>query len=174
MREPAVTRISGPIVTATGMAGARMYEVIHVGELGLIGEVVRQVGDQATIQVYEDTTMLKPGAPVKRTGAPLSLWLGPGLIGRIYDGIQRPLPDLQAKSGAWIRRGEKLPPLDLSRRWHFKPAVLIGGRIESGQTIGTVEETALVRHRILIPPGVSGTVTGLPNRSAVATGVNVP
>jgi V/A-type H+-transporting ATPase subunit A len=143
------------------MAGARIYEVIHVGELGLIGEVVRQVGDQATIQVYEDTTMLKPGAPVKRTGAPLSLWLGPGLIGRIYDGIQRPLPDLQAKSGAWIRRGEKLPPLDLSRRWHFKPAALIGGRIESGQTIGTVEETALVRHRILIPPGVSGTVTGI-------------
>ncbi|MFA6568156.1 MAG: V-type ATP synthase subunit A [Victivallales bacterium] len=161
MSTPVVTRISGPIVTAAGMAGAQMYEVIHVGELGLIGEVVKQIGDQATIQVYEDTTMLKPGAPVKRTGAPLSLWLGPGLIGRIYDGIQRPLPDLQAKSGAWIRRGEKLPPLDLARRWQFKPAVLTGDKIDAGQTVGTVEETPLVRHRILVPPGVSGTVTGI-------------
>lgn len=161
MSIPAVTRISGPIVTATGMAGARMYEVIHVGELGLIGEVVRLIGDQATIQVYEDTTMLKPGAPVKRTGAPLSLWLGPGLIGRIYDGIQRPLPELQAKSGAWIRRGEKLPPLDLDRRWQFKPAVLTGDMIAAGQTIGKVEETPLVCHRVLIPPGVSGKVTSI-------------
>lgn len=110
--EPVATRISGPIVTAIGMHSAQMYEVVQVGDLGLVGEVVRLIGDQATIQVYEDTTMLKPGAPVKRTGAPLSVWLGPGLVGNIYDGIQRPLPGIQAHSGAWIRRGEKVDPLD--------------------------------------------------------------
>ncbi len=110
---PVVTRISGPTVTASGMAGAQMYEVVQVGELGLVGEVVRLIGDRATIQVYEDTTMLKPGAPVRCTGAPLSVWLGPGLIGNIYDGIQRPLPGIQAHSGAWIRRGEKV---DAARR----------------------------------------------------------
>ncbi|MCX5684687.1 MAG: hypothetical protein NT049_13505, partial [Planctomycetota bacterium] len=87
-----VARVSGPIVSATGMLGAQMYEVVHVGELGLIGEVVKLVGDRATIQVYEDTSMLKPGAPIARTGAPLSVWLGPGLLGSIYDGVQRPLP----------------------------------------------------------------------------------
>ena len=108
---PYATRISGPIITATGMSGAQMYEVVQVGELGLVGEVVRIVGDLATIQVYEDTTMLKPGAKVLCTGAPLSVSLGPGLVGNIYDGIQRPLPGIEAKSGAWIRRGEKVGQL---------------------------------------------------------------
>ena len=110
--QPVVTRISGPTVTATGLFGAQMYEVVQVGELGLVGEVVRLIGDRATIQVYEDTTMLKPGAPIQRTGAPLSVWLGPGLVGNIYDGIQRPLPGIQSRSGAWIQRGEKVDPLD--------------------------------------------------------------
>ena len=121
--EPVVTRISGPIVTAVGMYAAQMYEVVQVGSLGLVGEVVRLVGDYATIQVYEDTTMLKPGAPVRCTGAPLSVWLGPGLVGSIYDGIQRPLPGIQARSGAWIRRGEKVDPLDAEKRWTFEPQV---------------------------------------------------
>ena len=94
------------------------------------GEVVRLDGDQATIQVYEDTTMLKPGAPVRCTGAPLSVWLGPGLIGNIYDGIQRPLPGIQQRSGAWIQRGEKVAtPCDLSRRWHFEPRLRLGERV---------------------------------------------
>ncbi|HOC00598.1 MAG TPA: V-type ATP synthase subunit A [Verrucomicrobiota bacterium] len=163
--EPTVVRISGPVVTAVGMRRAAMYEVVHVGELGLVGEVVRLVGDRATIQVYEDTTMLKPGAPVRCTGAPLSVWLGPGLIGNIYDGIQRPLPGIQQRSGAWIQRGEKVDPLDLDRRWPFAPTVRPGDTVVAGQVFGEVPETALVRHRLLIPPEVAGRV-----KSVVAPG----
>jgi V/A-type H+/Na+-transporting ATPase subunit A len=153
-----VTRISGPTVTASGMAGAQMYEVVRVGELGLVGEVVRLIGDRATIQVYEDTTMLKPGAPVVCTGAPLSVWLGPGLIGNIYDGIQRPLPGIQIHSGAWIRRGEKVEPLDAAKKWQFTPLVKIGDRVVAGQVIGEIDETELVKHRVMVPPGVSGKI----------------
>ena len=154
-----VARVSGPIVTAVGMRGAGMYEVVEVGELGLVGEVVRVIGDRATIQVYEDTTMLAPGVPVRRTGAPLSVSLGPGLIGNIYDGIERPLRAMQARSGAWIVRGEKPPPLDTAKRWTFEPRVEVGQEVTEGQTIGEVPETQLVRHRILVPPGVGGIVT---------------
>jgi V/A-type H+/Na+-transporting ATPase subunit A len=163
--EPMVTRISGPIVTATGMASAQMYEVVQVGELGLVGEVVRLLGQRATIQVYEDTTLLEPGVPVQRTGAPLSVWLGPGLVGSIYDGIQRPLPGIQARSGAWIRRGEKVEPLDAGRRWSFEPVVRPGQKVTAGQVIGQVPETPLVQHRVLVPPDLSGVV-----RSVVAKG----
>ena len=153
---PVVTRISGPIVIARGMAAAQMYEVVHVGAEGLTGEVVKLDGDQATIQVYEDTTLLAPGAPVRLTGAPLSVLLGPGLIGGIFDGIQRPLPGIQAQSGAWIRRGEKVAPLDPARRWRFVPALVAGAEVAGGTVIGTVAETALVEHRILVPPGLAG------------------
>jgi V/A-type H+-transporting ATPase subunit A len=156
-----VTRVSGPIVTATGMHGASMYEVVQVGELGLIGEVVRLVGDRATIQVYEDTTMLRPGAPIVRTGAPLSVWLGPGLLGNIYDGIQRPLPGIQAHSGAWINRGEKIDPLDVAKRWPFTPTVKPGQALAAGQMFGEVPETPLVKHKVMVPPEVSGTVTSI-------------
>lgn len=158
---PVVTRISGPIVTAAGMQGAQMYEVVYVGDLNLVGEVVRLVGDRATIQVYEDTTMLKPGAPVRQTGAPLSVWLGPGLVGNIYDGIQRPLPGIQAHSGAWIRRGEKVEPLDATKRWPFLPAVHRGDTVTAGQTLGTVVETPLVTHHVMVPPGASGMVQSI-------------
>ena len=154
-----VARVSGPIVTAVGMRGAGMYEVVEVGELGLVGEVVRVIGEKATIQVYEDTTMLAPGVPVRRTGAPLSVSLGPGLIGNIYDGIERPLRAMQAHSGAWIARGEKPPPLDTAKRWTFEPRAEVGQEVTEGQTIGEVPETQLVRHRILVPPGVGGKVT---------------
>jgi V/A-type H+-transporting ATPase subunit A len=156
---PVVTRVSGPIVAAGGMRGAQMYEVVLVGDLGLIGEVVRLVGDLATITVYEDTSMLKPGAPVHRTEAPLSVWLGPGLVGNIYDGVQRPLPGIQKASGAWIRRGEKVDPLDPSKPWPFEPVVEARGQpVEAGQVLGDVQETPLVKHRILVPPGVRGTL----------------
>ncbi len=155
---PVVRRISGPVVTASGLAGAQMYEVVRVGELGLVGEVVRLIGDLATIQVYENTTLLRPGAPVQRTGAPLSVWLGPGLIGSIYDGIQRPLPGILAHSGAWIRRGEKVEPLDTARRWAFEPLLHPGEAAVPGQAVGQVQETPLVRHRVLLPPDLSGTL----------------
>ncbi len=159
--EPYATRISGPIITATGMSGAQMYEVVQVGELGLVGEVVRIIGDLATIQVYEDTTMLKPGAKVLCTGAPLSVSLGPGLVGNIYDGIQRPLPGIEAKSGAWIRRGEKVEALDNARRWTFEPLAAKGDTVGPGQVIGQVVETPLVTHRIMVPPDVSGSVLSI-------------
>jgi V/A-type H+-transporting ATPase subunit A len=158
---PRVTRISGPIVTASGLAAAQMYEVVRVGASGLIGEVVKLNHGQATIQVYEDTTLLAPGAPVQLTGAPLSVLLGPGLIGNIYDGIQRPLPGIQAQSGAWIRCGEKVAPLDTERRWHFVPVLRAGAAVEPGQVIGTVAETPLVEHRILVPPDITGTLRHL-------------
>jgi V/A-type H+-transporting ATPase subunit A len=160
-----VTRISGPIVTASGMRDAQMYEMVQVGDAGLAGEVVRLQGDRATIQVYEDTTMMKPGAPIRRTGAPLSVWLGPGLVGNIYDGIQRPLPGIRARSGAWIRRGEKVDALDTSKRWLFHPRVKAGDTVSAGAVLGAVDETALVEHLIMIPPGVAGVV-----RSVAAEG----
>ena len=153
---PVITRVSGPIVQAVGMRGAQMYEVVEVGDMGLVGEVVRVIEDRATIQVYEDTTMLKPGAPIRRTHAPLSVSLGPGLIGNIYDGIERPLPAIQKQSGAWIRRGEKVPPLDGSRRWPLEPLVAAGRDVAEGQVIARVAETPLVEHRVMVPPGVSG------------------
>ena len=153
---PRITRVSGPIVTACGMRGAQMYEVVEVGELGLIGEVVRIIEDRATIQVYEDTTMLKAGAPIRRTGAPLSVSLGPGLVGNIYDGIERPLRDIQARSGAWIARGEKTQPLDARKRWPFEPLVAAGKDVTAGQTLADVVETPLVHHRVMVPPGVAG------------------
>jgi V/A-type H+/Na+-transporting ATPase subunit A len=162
---PLATRISGPIITAKGMGTAQMYEVVQVGSLGLVGEVVRVVHDLATIQVYEDTTMLKPGAHVECTGAPLSVSLGPGLLGNIYDGIQRPLPGIEAKSGAWIRRGEKVDALDIEKKWTFEPLVSAGVEVTGGQIIGQVPETPLVMHRIMVPPGISGTI-----RSIVAKG----
>ena len=166
--DPTVIRVSGPIVTATGMAGAEMYEVVHVGDLGLVGEVVRLAGERVTIQVYEDTTMLKPGAPIRRTGAALSVWLGPGLVGKIYDGIQRPLPEIQARSGAWIRRGEKADPLDTTRRWSFIPLARNGDHVTAGSSIGEVAETALVKHKILVPPGNSGLIRSVAPRGEYA------
>lgn len=162
---PQVSRVSGPVVRVSGMSGARMYEVVRVGELGLVGEVVRQAGDSATVQVYEETSMLKPGAPVERTGEPLSLWLGPGLIGNIFDGIQRPLPDLFRRGGTWIRRGERADPLDLARRWDYTPLLKPGEAVTEGRAAGLVKETQLVEHKIMLPPGVNGTV-----RSAAPAG----
>jgi V/A-type H+-transporting ATPase subunit A len=155
---PVVARVSGPIVTAVGMLGAQMYEVVEVGDLGLIGEVVRVVDDRATIQVYEDTTLLKPGTPVRRTGAPLSVLLGPGLVGTIYDGIQRPLAAIAEHSGAWIARGEKVSPLNMDTKWPWAPVAKEGDAVAAGHALGEVVETQLVHHRVMCPPDVGGTI----------------
>jgi len=154
-----IARVSGPVVEATGMRAVGMYEVVEVGPQRLIGEVVRVRGDLATIQVYENTSGLKTGQPVQRTGAALSVTLGPGLIGEIFDGIQRPLGAIWRTAHAYIPRGVKAPALDPERRWAFEPTVAVGDEVAAGARVGTVAETPLVEHRVLVPPGVGGTVT---------------
>ena len=156
-----IIRVSGPIVQARGLADAMMYEVVEVSHLHLIGEVIRLLGDVATVQVYEDTTGVRPGEPVYRTGAPLSLSLGPGLIGSIYDGIQRPLPELARLSGSYIRRGEKVPPLPAEKLWHFVPTRSVGAAIAPGHVIGTIQESPSVQHRILCPAEAGGTLVSV-------------
>jgi V/A-type H+-transporting ATPase subunit A len=154
-----VTRISGPIVDAVGMPAAHMYEVVEVGSRRLVGEVIRLNADRATIQVYEDTAGLKPGDPVFPTGELLSVRLGPGLLGGIYDGIQRPLARIAERCGTYMPRGEKEPPLDLKKKWPFVPKIKEGDSVEGGQIMGTVQETPLIEHRVLVPPDCGGKVT---------------
>ena len=148
--------VSGPAVKADGMADAKMYETVSVGEAKLIGEVIRLTGDVAFIQVYESTSGLKPGEPVVGTGNPLSVLLGPGIIGQIYDGIQRPLKDLADKSGSFIGRGITTTPVDMTKKYHFNPTVAVGDEVEPGNIIGTVPETSLIEHKILVPPNHAG------------------
>jgi len=153
-----VIRVSGPIVDAKGLAGAAMYEVVEVGEARLVGEIIRVRGEVGTVQVYENTGGLRPGDAVHCTGRPLSLLLGPGMIGNIYDGIQRPLAALHDQSGVFIRRGQKAEPLDTQKRWPVTLQVRNGDRVEPGQTVATVPETAMIEHRVMVPPGVRGVV----------------
>src|SRR5918999_1096261 len=148
--------VSGPAVRADGMASAKMYETVTVGDLKLIGEVIRLTGDVAFIQVYESTSGLKPGEPVVGTGQPLSVLLGPGIIGKIYDGIQRPLDEIAQKSGAFIGRGIATTPVDMKKKYKFKPTLKKGDEIEAGSILGTVEETPLLTHSILVPPDFKG------------------
>ena len=148
--------VSGPAVRADGMADAKMYETVSVGDAKLIGEVIRLTGDVAFIQVYESTSGLKPGEPVVGTGNQLSVLLGPGIIGQIYDGIQRPLKDLAAKSGSFIGRGITTTPVDMTKKYHFSPTVSVGDYVEPGNIIGTVPESSLIEHKILVPPNHAG------------------
>lgn len=148
--------VSGPAVRADGMSSAKMYETVEVGESKLIGEVIRLTGDIAFIQVYESTSGLRPGEPVVGTGQPLSVLLGPGIIGKIYDGIQRPLEEIAKKSGAFISKGIATTPIDLKKKYHFKPTLKMGDSVEAGTVIGTVEETPLLTHSILVPPDSKG------------------
>lgn len=148
--------VSGPAVKADGMSEAKMYETVTVGEAKLIGEVIRLTGDVAFIQVYESTSGLKPGEPVVGTGNPLSVLLGPGIIGQIYDGIQRPLKELSKKSGSFIGRGIVTTPVDMEKRYHFTPSVNVGDEVEPGNVIGVVKETDLIDHSIMVPPNHEG------------------
>jgi len=153
-----IIKVSGPVVEADGMRGARMYDMVRVGHEGLIGEIIGVRGDIATLQVYEETSGIAPGEPVVRQNMPLSVELAPGLIGQIYDGIQRPLPLVAEEMGDYIRRGADVPPVDRNKKWHFVPAVKKGDRVASGDILGEVRETPVVLHRVLVPPRVSGTV----------------
>ncbi len=157
-----ILRISGPVVEADGMLGSSMYEVCKVGNEGLIGEIIRIQGDICTIQVYEETDGIFPNEKVIGTGAGLSAELAPGLIGQIYDGIQRPLPSiLEQTKDDFIRRGVIAIPLDHSKKWSFKPTIETGTKVTSGDILGTVQEGPVVNHKIMIPPGIQGTLTNV-------------
>lgn len=144
--------IAGPAVKADGMMGAKMYEMVYVGREKLIGEVIRLTGDTAFIQVYENTSGLSPGEPVIGTGQPLSVNLGPGMIGSVYDGVQRPLDRIARAAGPFVRRGISVPSLPIENKWRFMPLVRRGERVEPGTVLGEVQETPLIKCRILVPP----------------------
>jgi len=148
--------VSGPAVRADGMSDAKMYETVTVGDAKLVGEVIRLTGDVAFIQVYESTSGLKPGEPVVGTGNPLSVFLGPGIIGQIYDGIQRPLKELSKISGSYIGRGITTTPVDMTKNYHFVPTVSTGDEVSGGSILGTVKETDLIEHSIMVPPDHKG------------------
>ncbi|MFA4838159.1 MAG: V-type ATP synthase subunit A [Candidatus Neomarinimicrobiota bacterium] len=153
-----VNRVLGPVVYAKDVTRAQMLELVEVGEDRLIGEIVKLKGDQITIQVYEDTTGLTPGASVYGSGMPLSVELGPGLIGSIYDGVQRPLSEIKKLSDQYIHKGVQVPSLDRRKKWKFVPIVRTGDEVVGGQTIGKVQETERIEHSILVPPVVSGKI----------------
>ena len=156
-----VTWVSGPVVRAEVTGQTQMMEQVTVSDYRLVGEVIGLRQDIATIQVYEDTSGVRPGDPVYGTGAPLSVELGPGLIGNIFDGIQRPLEALADVSGSFIARGVTATPLDRERRWAFAPTAVVGNQVSGGAVLGTAPETALVAHRVMVPPNVRGTLTWL-------------
>jgi len=156
-----VNRVSGPVVIAEDLRDVRMYDVVRVGDLGLVGEVIRLEGDRVTVQVYEDTSGIRPGEKVENTGKPLSVELGPGLLKSIYDGIQRPLDIIREESGDFIRRGFSATPLNEGTRWEFKPLAKKGDSVGPGHIIGEVQETSIITHRVMVPLNVSGTVESI-------------
>ncbi|MBC7188818.1 V-type ATP synthase subunit A, partial [Candidatus Aerophobetes bacterium] len=158
MKKGEIVKISGPLVVAKGIPGARMFDVVRVGNERLIGEILEIRGDLSSIQVYEDTSGLKPGEPVESLYYPLSVELGPGLLGNIYDGIQRPLDIIRAQAGDFIARGVEAEAIDRKKEWEFQPKVKVGEEVEEGDILGTVQETEIVEHRIMVPPGIRGKV----------------
>ena len=153
-----IKKVAGPLVIASGMRDANMFDVVRVSSRRLIGEIIEMHGDEASIQVYEETSGLGPGEPVESMGVPMSVELGPGLIASIYDGIQRPLDDIMKISGNNLKRGVEVPSLKRDRKWEFIPAVKAGDQVQPGDVIGTVQETVLVQQKIMVPYGVCGTV----------------
>ena len=156
-----ITRIAGPAVTASGLGGCGLNEVVLVGEARLLGEIIRLQGDEATLQVYEETAGLMLGEPAEPTGAPLAVELGPGLLGSVFDGVQRPLRALAAREGDFLGRGVHLPALDRTRRWRFEPAVAVGETIHPGQLAGTAHSEGVASEPVLVPPGMAGRVEAI-------------
>ena len=153
-----IKKVAGPLVIATGMRDANMFDVVRVSNQRLIGEIIEMHGDEASIQVYEETSGLGPGEPVESMGVPLSVELGPGLITSIYDGIQRPLDDIMKISGNSLKRGVEVPSLKRDLKWEFVPVAKVGDEVEAGDVLGTVQETIVVQQKIMVPYGVKGTV----------------
>jgi len=158
MSKGTIKKVAGPLVVAEGMRDANMFDVVRVSDQRLIGEIIEIHGDEASIQVYEETSGLGPGEPVESTGHPMSVELGPGLIGSIYDGIQRPLDEIMNRIGSNLKRGIEVPSLNRDKKWHFVPVVQTGDQVEAGDIIGTVQETEIVLHKIMVPYGMKGTV----------------
>ena len=174
-----ISRISGPVVLTEHMRGSKMYDVVKVGTEELNGEIIRLDGDQAVVQVYEDTSGLKVGEKVINTETPLSVELGPGLLSSIYDGIQRPLPLLVERSGSFISRGISVPGINKEKKWDFVATAKTGDRVGEGDILGTVKEYH-IEHRIMVPPQVSGDYPGDPEwciygrRACVHTRGSIP
>ncbi len=158
MKQGSIIKVSGPLVVAGNMTGVKMYDVVLVGEKRLIGEVIELKEDRASIQVYEETEGVGPGETVVSTDSPLSVDLGPGLISSIFDGVQRPLDIIRDKTGDWIPRGVNVPSLDRKKQWDFVPVAKKGDRVTGGDVLGTVQETSLVLHKIMVPVDVEGEV----------------
>ena len=156
-----IVKVSGPVIDGEDIKNAKMFDVVRVGEMGLVGEIIRIVGNVATIQVYEDTSGIKPGENIENTELPLSVELGPGLLTSIYDGIQRPLDVLRTMSGDFITRGLTAPPLDRKKKWHFTPLVKKGEEVTPGTVLGHVQETDLILHKVMVPLGTSGTISSI-------------
>ncbi|MBK5242480.1 V-type ATP synthase subunit A [Clostridium sp.] len=156
-----IVKVSGPLVVAKGMEEANIYDVVKVGEKGLVGEIIEMRGDRASIQVYEETSGLGPGDPVVTTGEPLSVELGPGLMESMFDGIQRPLEAIRAIAGNFLTKGVNVAPLDRTRKWQFVPTAKVGDEVSYGYVIGTVQETTVITQKIMIPKGISGTITSI-------------
>ncbi|HIT40893.1 MAG TPA: V-type ATP synthase subunit A [Candidatus Caccovicinus merdipullorum] len=162
MSKGVIKKVAGPLVIAEGMRDANMSDVVRVSSQRLIGEIIEIHGDQASIQVYEETSGLGPGEPVESTGVPMSVELGPGLIGSIYDGIQRPLDDIMKVTGGnLLNRGVEVPSLKRERKWDFQPSASAGEMVSGGDILGTVQETEVVNHKIMVPPGMKGTLTAI-------------
>jgi len=154
-----IIKVSGPLVVAKNLSGAKMFEVVRVGDEQLVGEIIELSGDKASIQVYEDTAGIGPGEPVLRTGQTLSVEVGPGLLQSIYDGIQRPLELIEKESGsAFIARGINVPGISRTKKWNLKPVARTGEYVSEGDVLGTVQETTLIEHKIMVPPGIFGTL----------------
>ncbi len=153
-----ILRVAGPVVIAEEIENARMYDVVRVGDLGLLGEIIGMEREKATIQVYEDTSGIRPGENIESTGKPLSVVLAPGLLSSIYDGVQRPLDVIRAQGGDFIQRGIYPTPVDMKKKWKFIPSVKKGDKVSSGDIVGIVKETSLIDHRIMVPLGIEGTV----------------
>ena len=156
-----ITKVSGPLVVAEGLADANVSDVVRVGSQRLIGEILNMTGDQASIQVYEETSGLGPGAEVVTTGMPMSVELGPGMLDNIYDGIQRPLPEMRDLSGDCIARGIDVPALNREKKWDFVPVAKPGDKVGPGDVLGTVQETSAILHKIMVPNGISGEVVSV-------------